>query len=354
MKRSILITAISFLILAITAVITGCSKADNVYEETQFKMDTSMTIKAYGPGAKGAVQEAFERIGEIENLTSISISTSDVSRINDNAGREYVKVHPDVLKIIKESIKYSEMSGGAFDITIGPIVKLWAIGTKDQRIPSSSEIDEKIPLVGYNKIKINDADGSIMLEKQGMSIDLGGIAKGYAADQAVAVLSKHGIKKAIVNLGGSNINAIGSKSEDKQWSIGLQHPRKEQNAGYLGILKLSDKTVSTSGDYERYFIENGKRYHHILNPATGYPADSGVIADSIVIDGSVNNSSMDADALSTIVFILGSDKGMKFISGIPGVECVIATSDNRLLVTDGLKDKIDSISEDFVYDAQGR
>jgi len=348
--------SVVIILILILTIFSACSKktGDEKYEETQLKMDTVMTIKAYGPGAEGAIKDAFKRIDDIEKLMSLQISTSDVNKINDAAGKDYVSVDTDVFNIIKKSIEYSKLSDGAFDITVGPLTKLWGIGTKDARIPSQKEIDEKLTLVGYDKISINETNNNVKLGKEGMIIDLGGIAKGYATDEVVDILKKQGIKKAIVNLGGSNVYVIGTKDNDTLWSIGLQHPRKEQGAGFLGVVKVSDKAISTSGDYERYFIKDGKRYYHILDPLTGYPAESSIIADAIILDSSIKDSSMDSDALSTAVLVLGPEKGMKLIENIPGAECILATSDKKLLVSRGAKVKIDSISEDFKYDAQGR
>lgn len=344
------------LLVSVLVFFTACSvnNASGEYSETQFKMDTAMTIKAYGPDAKAAIIGAFQRIDEIEQLTSAQISTSDVSKINDAAGKDYISVNPEVLNIIKKSIEYSRLSNGAFDITVGPLIKLWGIGTKDARVPSEEEIKERLALVGFENIKIDKVKNSVKLDKTGMIIDLGGIAKGYAADQAVKVLTEHGIKKAIINLGGSAVFVIGTKDNNELWSIGLQHPRIGQGGGFMGILDESDKAVSTSGDYEKYFIKDGKRYHHILDPTTGYPAESGITADTIVLDSSIEDSSMDSDALSTIVFILGPEKGLKFIENIKGAQCIIATSSNKLLTTQEIKKNIKSISEDFKYDTQGR
>lgn len=342
-------------ILLAVFTISGCTGIKDIkYEETHVKMGTTMTIQAYGDNGQAAVKDAFARIDEIEKLTSLNIESSDVNRINRESGTGYVKVHPDVLKIIKKAVEYSNLCGGAFDVTIGPVSELWGIGTQNQRIPSSEEIKSALSMVGYRNIAINESESSVMLKKPGMIIDLGGIAKGYAADRAVEVLKNYGIKKAIVNLGGSNVYVMGMKDTGKPWSVGLQHPRKEQGKGFLGILRVSDKVISTSGDYERYFIKDDKRYHHILDPATGYPAESGITAVSIVMDGSIADGSMDSDAISTAVFVLGPEKGMQLVKSMAGVECVIATSDNRILITPGLKDKIDTISEDYKYDAQGR
>lgn len=333
-----------------TLSLVSCSSANNQpYEQSEIKMDTFMTLKASGANAKTAVQEAFSRIDELDKMASPNITTSDVSKINNAAGKEYVKVHPEILKMVKTSIQYSKLSGGAWDISIGPLINLWGIGTANERVPSDSEIKAKLQLVGYDKISINEADSSIMLQKQGMSIDLGGIAKGFATDEVLKIFKKHNIKNGLLDLGGSSMYAIGNNENNLPWSVGIKHPRSENSQDYLGIIKISNQALSTSGDYERFFIKNGKRYHHILNPFTGYPNDNGVISDTIVTDGSLPDNSMISDLLSTTVFILGPEKGIKFVENIPKVACEVTTSDYKIYTSSGLRNKIEKLNKDFQY-----
>lgn len=347
---------ISFLLLVCifsTFFFTSCANnnnnSSNLYEQNGIKMDTFMDLKAYGSDAQAAVQESFKKIDELDKMASSNISTSDVSKINSAAGKGYVKVHPEIMKMIKTSIKYSKLSGGAWDITTGPLINLWGIGTKNERIPSDAEIKAKLPLVGYDKISINEANSSVMLQKQGMAIDLGGIAKGFTADEVLKIFKKHNIKNGLINLGSSTIYAIGKNESNLPWSIGIQHPRKNDSQTYLGAISLSDKALSTSGDYERYFIKNGKRYHHIISPFTGYPADTGVMSDTIVIDGNITDNSTIADLLSTTVFVLGREKGIKFIDNLPGVGCEVTTSDYKIYTSSKLKNSIQDINKDFKY-----
>lgn len=322
---------------------------DQPYEQTNTMMDTVITLKAYGPNAKAAVDESFKKVNELDKLASATISTSDVSKINAAAGNGYVKVHPEIIKMIETSIKYSKLSGGAFDITTGPIINLWGIGTDKERLPSDSEIKAKLLLIGYSNISINESDSSVMLQKPGMAIDLGGLAKGFAADELLKIYDKYGIKKGLINLGASSIYAIGTNPEGSPWSVGIKHPRNDDSNTYLGIIKISNQALSTSGDYERYFIKNGKRYHHIINAATGYPADTGVMSDTIVIDNSVPDKNMIADILTTTVFVLGPEKGIQFADNIKGVSCQITTTDNKIYTTKGFKNKIMDLSSDFKF-----
>lgn len=340
------VLAIGMCIL-LTMLLGGCEKKVQESNKEAFKMDTIMNLRAYGPNANEAIDAAYKRIDEIEQMASSSIETSDVSKINQAAGKEYVKVHPEIVKMIKTSKKYSGLSNGAFDITVGPLIKLWGIGTKDERVPSDSEIKTKLPLVGYNNISINEADNSVKLMKEGMSIDLGGIAKGFTADEVVKVFQKYGIKSAIINLGGSSVYTLGQKPDGTLWSVGIQHPRKDKNEGFLGIIRMPQQALSTSGDYERFFIKDDKRYHHILNPTTGYPADVGVMSDTIVIDSNIPDCNMLADILTKITFVSGVEKGLKIIDSIPGVSCIAVTTDYKVYKSTGWKYKLEDLSSEF-------
>lgn len=333
----------------ITFSLTSCSNSKTLYEQNSIKMDTFMDLKAYGPNAKIAVEESFKKIDELDKMANPNINTSDVSKINNAAGKNYVKVHPEIMKMFKTSIHYSKLSDGAWDITTGPLIKLWGIGTQNERIPSDSEIKSKLLLIGYDKISVNEADSSIMLKNTGMSIDLGGIAKGFACDEVLKIYKKYNIKNGLINLGNSSIYAVGQNESQSPWSVAIQHPRSNSSDNFLGIIGISNKALSTSGDYERYFIKNGKRYHHILNPHTGYPVDNGVISDTIIADGSLNDNSMICDLLSTTVFILGREKGIQFIENLSKVNCEITTSDYKIYTSSGLKDKIEDINKDFKY-----
>jgi FAD:protein FMN transferase len=326
--------------------LTACSKKEEEVDKQAFKMNTIVEIKAYGSKAGEAIDAAFKRIDEIEQMASSSIETSDVSKINSAAGQEYVKVHPEIIKMIKTAVTYSKLSNGAFDITVGPLVKLWGIDTADEKLPSDSEIKAVLPLIGYKNISIKEADNSIMLMKKGMSLDMGGIAKGYVADETVKILKDYGIKNAIINLGGSSVYTLGQKPDGSLWSVAVRHPRKDKN-NYAFIIRMPEQALSTSGDYERYFIKDGKRYHHILNPFDGYPADTGVMSDTIVISNDISGSNMLADILTKITFVSGIDKGFKIIDSIPGVECIAITTDQKIYKSSGWKHDVEEISPDF-------
>lgn len=325
----------------------GCSKTNKEINKTSLKMDTVLQLKAYGPKASKAIDVAFIRIDEIEQMASATIESSDISKINQAAGKEYVNVHPEVIKMLKTAVKYSKLSNGAFDITIGPIIKLWGIGTDNERVPTEEEIKSKLPLVGYNNIIINEQDNSVKLLKEGMSIDLGGIAKGFAADEVVKIFKEHGVNSAIISLGGSSIYTLGQKPDGTPWAVGIEHPRKDSNQSYLGIINLSEQALSTSGDYERFFMKDGKRYHHILNPATGYPTDNGVMSDTIVVDSNIPDCNMLADILTKTVFVSGIDKGLEIIDSVPGVSCMAVGTDYKIYKSSSWKIELKKIDSEF-------
>ena len=298
--------------ISIILICSSCANSKNkYYEKSNIVMDTAVTLSAYGENSKEAVEESFKKLDEINEMASTNISTSDVYKINNASGKSYVKVHPEILKMIETSIKYSKLSDGAWDITLGPIINLWGIGTDNERLPSDEEIKAKLPLVGYDKISINENDNSIMLQKEGMAIDLGGIAKGFAADEVLKIYKKYNIENGLINLGSSSIYALGKNKDNNEWSVGIKHPRSEDPNEYMGIIKLSNESLSTSGDYERCFIKDNKRYHHIIDPKTGYPVDNGVMSDTIVIDGNTPDNGMLCDLLNYNSFYIRTRKRVK-------------------------------------------
>lgn len=321
----------------------GCNKAPQKVVKTDFLMDTLMELTAYGPNGQKAVDDAMERIKEIDSMMSVSSKTGDIYKINEAAGKQPVKVSPETRYVVETAQHYSQLSDGAFDITIGPLVNLWGIGKKED-VPPLSAIKAAQKLIDYKKLELDASAGTIGLPQEGMSIDLGAIAKGYAGDEAAKVFKKYDIKSGILNLGG-NIVVVGTRPDGKPWRVGIQNPFKP-TGNYVAVVEEENKAVVTSGVYERYFIKDGKRYHHILDPFTGYPADNGLVSVSIITDKSI-----DADALSTTTFILGPQKGMELIEKLPGVEGIMITADKKIMVSSGLKGKVDIVDKDFTYEA---
>lgn len=278
---------------------------------------------------------------------TINKENSEVIQINSKSGIDFVKVSDETFYVIERGKHFSEISNGRFDISIGPIVKLWNIGTEEARVPSKEEIEEKKKLVNYKNVLLNEEEKSVMLKEKGMLLDLGGIAKGYAADVITDILKDSRVKHAIINLGG-NVFAFGAKTSGEPWKIGIQNPQSERGE-YIGIVNIVDKTVVTSGIYERYFEENGKRYHHILDPEAGYPIENNLMGVSIIADKSI-----DADSLSTSVFALGIKEGMELIEDIEDVEAIFITRDFEVYATSGLKDNFKLTDPNFKYLSEGK
>jgi thiamine biosynthesis lipoprotein len=231
--------------------------------------------------------------------------------------------------VLKRAVFFSEASGGSFDITAAPLVALWGIGKKGTFIPETSEIEAAKALVGYRDIIIDEENSRVMLRRRGQRINLGGIAKGFTADAVKDTLLSYGIDSALVNLGG-NVAAIGSKPGGEPWTIGIQDPTKPTGA-YIGVVEVRDKTLVTSGANEQFFIHGGVRYHHIIDPRTGMPADTGLLSVT-----AIGGCSMDMDALTTAVFVLGMEKGMELLQRF-GAQAVFVKTNGEVYVTEGLR-----------------
>jgi thiamine biosynthesis lipoprotein len=338
LNKNIRISHVAILLIATICFFTGCAK-NTVSLRTEQVLGTVCTINAYNGGTKIVYDELFARLHEIEDEFSVNKATSEISKVNDAAGDHPVAVTDDVLYVIKEALKYAEISNGAFDPTIGPMVKLWGINTDHARVPSQQEIDETLPLVNWRDVVIT-ADssaegGTVFLKRKGMSLDLGGIAKGYAADEMARILTTHAVKQAVVDLGG-NIYVYGTKKDKSLWKVGIKDPDNDEGEPALLLTLTGNKTVVTSGVYERFFYENGKRYHHILDTKTGYPSESGLLSATIV-----TTSSIQADALSTISFILGPEKTFALLNTTPFIEAkpgvIFIKNDHTVIASNSLQ-----------------
>lgn len=345
-KKMIKRLSIYLLLIFSLAILGSCSKNNKVIEplsKSEVLMGTVVTISLYDSKDEAILDKVFNKVKEFEAILSINENGTLVDEINDEAGIKPVKVDDDTYNIVKKSLEYSKLSNGLFDISVGPIVKLWNIGLPEARVPSQEEITEKLPLIGYNDIEIDDTNKTVFLKRKGMMIDLGGIAKGYTADVISDMLTEEGVKSAIINLGG-NVFAHGKKINGDDWKIGIQDPFTERG-GIVGTITTSNKSVVTSGIYERYYEENGVKYHHILNPSTGYPYDNEIAGITIVSD-----KSTDGDALSTSVFAMGVEEGMNFVNTLDSIDAIFITKDYKVYITDGLKSIFTLTNSDFTLE----
>ncbi|MCL2806320.1 MAG: FAD:protein FMN transferase [Treponema sp.] len=295
----------------------------------EFALGTVCSVSLFEYGNNTIYNNIFFKIREIENQMSVHIPFSDISRINAAAGIEPVTVNEDVFKVIERAKYFAEVSGGAFDPTVGPIVSLWGIGSENQRVPSQKEIEETLPLVNWRYLELDAETNSVFLKYPNMALDLGAIAKGYAADEASNIAKSAGVKRASIDLGG-NVIIYGIKKDKSPWRVGIQNPGKDRGI-ILGIINVQDKTVVTSGIYERYFTENEIHYHHIFDPSNGYPAQNSLISVTVITD-----ISMDADALSTAIFVLGFEKGSELLKDFPQAQAVFIFKDNSIITTPGV------------------
>ena len=315
------------LIITVLGLAAGCS--ESIPSQSGFVLGTLCTITLYDKGRPQVYRSIFSRLQQIEDLMNTHAEGSDVDRINKSAGIEPVKVHDDVFEVIERALYYAEISGGALDLTVQPLVSLWDIGGEHPRVPAQEEIDNVLPLINWRYVELDKENKTVFLKKPGMALDLGAIAKGYAADEAAAIIRKARIPRAVVDLGG-NILTVGEKEDKSLWRIGIQNPRDSRGA-YIGVVQVKEKTVVTSGVYERYFVQDGVRYHHIFSPQEGFPVRNGLLSVSIIGD-----SSMDADALSTAAFVLGYEKGRALIESLEGVEAIFLFEDQTIRMSTGV------------------
>ncbi|MCK4802072.1 FAD:protein FMN transferase [bacterium] len=323
--------------------ISGCGKKE--YSKVEFLMDTVVEIKVYykrKAEAEKAINSSMEEMKRVEQKMSCFFSGSEVSRINKDAFLEekkgslsvegWIPVSDELFSLLGESVLLSKLTKGCFDITIYPLWKIWKFEGENIEVPGKGKIERVLELVTYKNMILQN--GKISFAKKGMGIDLGGIAKGYAVDAAIKVLKDKNIKSAMVNAGG-DMYVLGKK-EGKPWRIGIRHPRREGEI--LGTVEVENRAIVTSGDYERFFFSGGKKYHHIINPKTGYPADE---CQSVTI---VAKEATFADGLATGIFVLGPKEGMALIENLEGVEGVIVNKEGDVSVSSGLISKIEYVN----------
>ena len=318
------------LLAALLLLCTGCSAENDLpkLSEVGFYLDTVITMTAYTEDAQ-LLKAAMEECGRYERLLSRTVEGSDVWRIN-HAGGEPVTVSDDTAAVLRCAAAISEKSAGAFDITIAPASTLWDFTSGKAALPDRDELAAAAALVDYSKLRL---EGNMVTLPAGMMIDLGAIAKGYIADRVKEYLASRGVKHAILSFGG-NIVAIGTKPDGTDWKVGIQDIDKATGEYMLVVRNRGGSTV-TSGIYERGFDLDGVRYHHLLNPRTGWPEQNELASVTIL-----SESSMEGDALATAAFVLGPAKGMELIESLPGIEAVFIARDRQVSFSSGAKDYV--------------
>lgn len=302
---------------------------------TEFLMSTVVETIIYTTNVKAgeqALTNASFAAVSLEAILDRHRADSEITAINNLAGKEPVSVSADTFKNISLALEVSLLSSGAFDLTVAPLLELWGFGTGNTVVPSEQDLAKVLPLVDYRRVRLAEDGMQVFLENEGMKLDLGGIAKGFIVDRAVEVLQAAGVSSGTVDAGG-DIRAIGSKPDGSPWRIGIRHPRERREL--VAIVDIRNQAIVTSGDYERFFTAEGQRYHHLLDPQTGMPA-RGVTSVTIMAPDAFT-----ADAYSTAVFVMGLERGMALVESLPGVEAIIITEDAQVHLSSGLEGQVE-------------
>lgn len=326
------------LLLVLALVCASCADpvpARQAVERSRLAMGSELRVLVWSTSdgtAGAAIEQVFREFDRLESLLSVWKPGSDVVRINDAAGRGPVAVGRDTITVLEAAAQASDWTGGKFDITFGALADVWKFDhDQDNRVPDRQAIAARLPLVDYRLVQVDRAAGTAFVRRAGTRIHLGGIGKGYAVDRAAAILRERGFTDFLIQSGGDLY--VAGRNGPAAWTLGIADPRGPAG-GTFATVDLSDGTLSTSGDYERFFIQNGVRYHHLIDPDSGTPATG---ARSVTV---VTDSAMLADALSTGVFILGPAEGMALVERLPQVEAIIVTAGNQVLVSSGLKGRL--------------
>lgn len=311
------------------ALFCGCNLSTE-YSDEFFAMDTVMTVTAYGDKAEEAVKAAEAEINRLDGVLSVENENSEIYILNS---QKEISASEDTLALLESAGELNALTDGAFDITSQSLSQLWGFYSGlENKVPSQSEIDKTLTKVGAENIKIT---GNTVTLESGASVDLGGIAKGYASAKTAQILKDKGVTSALISLGG-NIRAVGSKPDGADWIVAITDP--DDNSGQVGVLSVSDTAVVTSGGYQRYFEENGQVYHHIIDTKTGYPAQSGLKSVTVASEDDTL-----ADGLSTALFVMGLEKSGELYSESGGVfGAVFVTDENKIYITDNLDGKFSS------------
>ncbi|MFQ5457552.1 MAG: FAD:protein FMN transferase [Myxococcota bacterium] len=328
MKRTTL--PVALVVLGLVAAAISGARESRVFVRSRYLMGTPVEIKARGSdgaATQKAINAAFGEIARLESLMSHWREDTELARVNRMAGRAPVRVAPELLEVVKRGIGVSRMTGGAFDITIETVSRLWQIEGDAPRVPTADEIKAALGRVGYRHVIVDEAAGTLFLDAPGVRIGLGGVAKGYAVDRAIDILRDHGIRSAMISAGGDM--ALLGKDGDRPWRIGVKDPRRPGRT--VGWFDGADTTVHTSGDYERFAMVKGKRYHHIFNPRTGRPSEGLWSVTVLTRDGTLG------DALATGILVLGRREGMRLVESLAGVEAILIDASGKIRTSDAMR-----------------
>lgn len=358
MKR----TKIISILLCCTFLFSGCAEKreqaqqmldkysdENLHEMTTFAMDTIMQFTLYDENGEQLLTEAEQEIRRLERLFSVTMEESEITRLNQQAGQGAVSVSEDTLKVLQRGKEIGELTNEAYDLAISPVVKAWGFTTDEEKhVPSAETLESLLPFTKAEDLILDGEAVTAELLKKGMAVDLGGIAKGYTSDAVTALLKERGVTSGLFSLGG-NISAIGTKPDGEKWKIAIENPLDAND--YVGLLEVENCSVITSGGYQRYFDEDGKRYHHIIDSQTGYPADKGLLSVTVI-----SKDGTKADGLSTALFVMGLEEAVNLWRNSDDFEGVFITTDGRVIATEGAADffAFEGRDNDFVYETVKR
>ena len=330
-KRAGKFLAVGCLLLFTLICVMSCEFITSEMNEIDiFAMDTFMSIKA--KGADGELLSNVEaEITRLESLFSVTRPDSDIAKLNVEGK---VEANSDTVKLIEMAKNMCEMTNGALDISVYPVVSLWGFTNGNYRVPKNSEIKDALRFVDYAQIEIN---GSIVQLDEGMKLDLGAVAKGYTSDKICELLRENGVTSAVINLGG-NVQTIGKRPDGEKWRVAVKNPFETDKN--LLVVEIEDAAVITSGNYERYFEADGKRYCHIIDSKTGYPADNGIVSMTVI-----GKSGLECDALSTALFVMGPEKAIEFWKTLDDIEMIYVTDEEKIYITEGISSYCTNESE---------
>jgi FAD:protein FMN transferase len=327
-------------VLAGSLAAAACQKGVPL-SKTEQVLWTTCTITLYNHATSQTLEKCFARLAEIHSRMSVGVPGSELDAIDAGAGKAPVHVTDDVLLVTEKALQLARLSNGLFDPTVGPLISVWKINQEHPEIPGRRAIRAALALVNWKDVVVDDAAKTVFLKRPGMQLDLGALVKGYAADEAVRILSARGVTSAIIDLGG-DIFAMGHGQTGQPWRIGVQNPEAERGA-FLGIANVVNKSVVTSGVYEHFFIKDGKRYHHLMDTRTGYPVENGL--ESVTV---ITNSSMDADGYGLALFCMGKTAGIELGTRL-GLGVVMVDVNHKVYVTPETKRYFAITDPTFAY-----
>ena len=308
---------------------------------TAYVLWTTCAITLYDHGSPAALDSCFQRLAEIGARMGTDVSGSELDAVSAAAGQQPVKVTDDLFFLVQEALMVARQSNGLFDLTVGPLVETWRMNKDDPDVPPKSTIAAALKLVNWRDVVVDPEKKTVFLRRPSMRLDLGGFMKGYAADEMVRILRGYGVSSAMIDLGG-NIFAMGSSPRSSPWRIGIQNPEADRGTS-IGVVEVTDKSVTTAGVYEHYFIKNGRRYSHIIDLRSGYPVDNSLLSVSVIAP-----TSTQADAYDTALLVMGVDDGLKLAQKL-GLEVIMIDSRHRVFVTPGTKNAFSLTDASFTF-----